>query len=100
MKNQLLDGGIPPTLVAVDSPTALTCDVNKEVDAQHLACPLPLLKAKQGLRDLKAGDLLRVFTTDAGSLKDFVSFAQLTGQVIERFCVQDACYCFVIRKQE
>jgi tRNA 2-thiouridine synthesizing protein A len=99
VKNQPQGSGIPPTLVAVDSPNALTCVVNSEVDARQLACPLPLLKAKQGLRTLNGGELLRVLATDAGSLKDFVSFAHLTGQVIEHFYAQDACYCFVIRKQ-
>ncbi len=99
MKNQLHDGGIPPTLVAVASPNALICKVHAEVDARQLACPLPLLKAKQGLRNLNHGELLRILATDAGSLKDFVSFAHLTGQVIESFCTQDDCYCFVIRKQ-
>lgn len=99
MKNQLQGSGIPPALVAVGSPSALTCVVSSEVDARQLACPLPLLKAKQGLRNLNEGELLRVLATDAGSLKDFVSFAHLTGQVIERFYAQDSCYCFVIRKQ-
>ncbi len=86
-------------MVAVSSSSALMCEVDAEVDARQLACPLPLLKAKQGLRNLDHGELLRVLATDAGSLKDFVSFAHLTGQVIERFYAQDACYCFVIRKQ-
>jgi tRNA 2-thiouridine synthesizing protein A len=99
VKNQLHDSGIPPALVAVGSPSARTCAVDLEVDASQLACPLPLLKAKQGLRNLRAGELLRVLATDAGSLKDFVSFAHLTGQVIERFYSQNDCYCFVIRKQ-
>ena len=99
MKNQLHSSDIPPALVAIDSPSALTCAVNSEVDACQLICPLPLLKAKQGLRSLSEGELLRVLATDAGSLKDFVSFANLTGQVIERFYAQDGCYCFVIRKQ-
>jgi len=99
VKNQLLDCDIPPTLVAVSSSDALICEVVAEVDARHLACPLPLLKAKQGLRNLNHGELLRVLATDSGSLKDFVSFAHLTGQVIERFYGQDSYYCFVIRKQ-
>ncbi len=99
MKNQLHDSGIPPALVAVGSASALICAVDMEVDARQLACPLPLLKAKQGLRNLNHGELLRVLATDAGSLKDFVSFAHLTGQVIEHFYAQDSGYCFVIRKQ-
>ncbi|RYY77332.1 MAG: sulfurtransferase TusA family protein [Gammaproteobacteria bacterium] len=72
--------------------------VSLEVDARGLACPLPLLKAKQGLRNVEQGELLRVLATDAGSLKDFVSFAQLTGQVLESFCIHDNYYCFVLRK--
>lgn len=98
MKNQRSDSGIPPTLVAVESPSALTCTVALTVDARQLSCPLPLLKAKQGLRNLQPGEFLRVFATDAGSLKDFVSFAALTGQEIAHFGVQDDAYCFVLRK--
>ncbi len=99
MKNQPQGSGIPPALAAVASPSALTCAVNIEVDARELACPLPLLKAKQGLRNLCTDELVRVLATDAGSLKDFVSFADLTGQVIEHFYAQAGCYWFVIRKQ-
>lgn len=99
MNNQRAGDDIPPTLVAVQSSNALTCVVNIEVDARQLACPLPLLKAKQGLRHLNRDELLRVLATDAGSLKDLVSFAHLTGQLIEHFYAQDGCYCFVIRKQ-
>ncbi len=99
MKQQIQSGSIPAALKSVEATSALTNTVNLEVDARQLACPLPLLKAKQGLRNLVIGERVRVLATDAGSLKDFVSFAQLTGQLIEGFCVQDDCYCFVIRKQ-
>lgn len=97
MKDQEPD--IPAALKVVESAFALNCTVNAEVDARQLACPLPLLKAKQGLRNLAVGELIRVLATDAGSLKDFVSFAQLTGQLLEGFCRQDDYYCFLIRKQ-
>ncbi len=81
------------------STSALTHPVQLEVDARDLACPMPLLKARQGLRNLAQGELLRVLATDAGSLKDFVSFAQLTGQKLEAFDAQDGVYCYLIRKQ-
>jgi tRNA 2-thiouridine synthesizing protein A len=99
LKQEIQTGSIPAALTRVDSTSALTDAVNLEVDARQLACPLPLLKARQGLRNLATGERVRVLATDAGSLKDFVSFAQLTGQLIEGFCEQDGCYCFVIRKQ-
>lgn len=97
MKDQA--AGVPDALKVVESALALGCTVDVEVDARQLACPLPLLKAKQGLRNMAVGELLRVLSTDAGSLKDFVSFAHLTGQLLEGFCQQDDYYCFLIRKQ-
>lgn len=97
MKDQ--QSGIPAALKVVESASALSCVVSMEVDARQLSCPLPLLKAKQGLRNMAVGELVRVLSTDAGSLKDFVSFVQLTGQSLEGFCQQDDYYCFLIRKQ-
>jgi tRNA 2-thiouridine synthesizing protein A len=88
---------IPAALKVVESAAALICAVSIEVDARQLACPLPLLKAKQGLRNMAPGELIRVLSTDAGSLKDIVSFAHLTGQLLEGFCQQDDYYC--LRKQ-
>ncbi|RDB42950.1 sulfurtransferase TusA family protein [Halomonas sp. DQ26W] len=45
------------------------------LDARGLPCPLPLLKAKQALARLEAGQLLEVIATDAGSWRDFETFA-------------------------
>lgn len=53
-----------------------------EVDARGLQCPLPLLKAKQALNKMNAGDLLRVLSTDAGSVRDFEVFARQTGHAL------------------
>jgi tRNA 2-thiouridine synthesizing protein A len=54
-------------------------DVKKELDARGLNCPLPILKAKKALADMESGDLLRVLSTDAGSVRDFQAFARQTG---------------------
>lgn len=54
-------------------------DIAKEVDARGLNCPLPILKAKKGLADLQSGQLLRVLSTDPGSVRDFQAFAKQTG---------------------
>ena len=45
------------------------------LDACGLPCPLPLLKAKQALARLKAGQVLEIMATDAGSWRDFETFA-------------------------
>jgi len=90
---------IPQILDALNSSDVTTAPVIAEVDARGLACPLPLLKAKQALRSLAVNELIRVLATDAGSLQDFVSFAQITGQIIEGFYRQDQVYYYLIRKQ-
>lgn len=52
---------------------------DKEVDARGLNCPLPILRAKKALAELDAGKVLRVVSTDPGSVKDFQAFAKQTG---------------------
>jgi len=45
--------------------------IDKELDARGLNCPLPILKAKKALAGLESGQLLRVVSTDQGSVRDF-----------------------------
>lgn len=52
---------------------------HKELDARGLNCPLPILKAKKALADMTSGQMLRVISTDAGSVRDFQAFAKQTG---------------------
>lgn len=73
-------------------------EVTQELDARGLRCPLPLLKAKQALRDLASGDTLRVLATDAGSMRDFQAYAQLSGQLLEMAAEQGGTYCYRLRK--
>lgn len=63
--------------MSTDPSTSLKIDV--ELDARGLNCPLPILKAKKSLANMTSGQLLRVFATDAGSLRDFQAFAKQTG---------------------
>lgn len=54
-------------------------NADKELDARGLNCPLPILKAKKALADMTSGQVLRVISTDAGSVRDFQAFAKQTG---------------------
>jgi TusA-related sulfurtransferase len=59
--------------------------IDKEIDTRGLNCPLPILKAKKALADLQSGQLLKVLSTDAGSVRDFQAFAKQTGnELIEQ----------------
>ena len=52
------------------------------VDARGERCPMPLLLAKRALRDIPVGGVLEVLSTDAGSERDFESFARLAGHQV------------------
>lgn len=54
-------------------------NVDRELDARGLNCPLPILKAKKALAEMSSGQILKVVSTDAGSIRDFKSFARQTG---------------------
>jgi tRNA 2-thiouridine synthesizing protein A len=63
-------------------------NVDKELDARGLNCPLPILKAKKALADMTSGQVLRVVSTDAGSVRDFQAFAKQTGnELVEQHSV-------------
>jgi len=51
----------------------------RELDTRGLNCPLPVLKAKKALSEMGSGDLLRIVSTDPGSVRDFQAFARQTG---------------------
>jgi TusA-related sulfurtransferase len=57
----------------------MTMQVDRELDARGLNCPLPILKAKKALSEMTSGQLLKVIATDPGSKRDFMAFARQTG---------------------
>ncbi len=52
---------------------------DKELDARGLNCPLPILRTKKTLAELTGGQVLKIVSTDPGSVKDFQAFAKQTG---------------------
>ena len=60
-------------------------NIDKELDARGLNCPLPILKAKKALAEMQSGQVLKVLATDSGSVRDFQAFAKQTGnELIEQ----------------
>jgi tRNA 2-thiouridine synthesizing protein A len=73
--------------------------IDKELDTRGLNCPLPILKAKKALTDMLSGQLLRVVSTDAGSLRDFQAFAKQTGNELVEQQTVGADYIHVMRRR-
>lgn len=74
-------------------------EVHKELDARGLNCPLPILKAKKALADMPSGELLRVVSTDAGSVRDFQAFARQTGNELVEQTTQGQDFLHVLRRR-
>ncbi len=73
--------------------------IDRELDARGLNCPLPILKAKKALSEMQSGQTLRVVATDAGSVRDFQAFARQTGnELLEQQTIADEFY-HVLRRR-
>jgi tRNA 2-thiouridine synthesizing protein A len=74
-------------------------NADKEIDTRGLNCPLPILKAKKALADMQSGQLLKVVSTDAGSVRDFQAFARQTGNELVEQQTQGQDYVHVLRRR-
>ena len=73
--------------------------IDRELDARGLNCPLPILKAKKALNDMQSGQTLRLVSTDAGSIRDFQAFAKQTGhELVEQQTVGKE-YIHILRRR-
>ena len=71
---------------------------DKEFDASGLACPMPIVKTKKSLADMTSGQVLRVISTDAGSVCDMQAFAEQTGHTLLSSGTENNKYVFLIKK--
>jgi TusA-related sulfurtransferase len=71
----------------------------RELDTRGLNCPLPILKAKKALAEMASGGLLRVVSTDPGSVRDFQAFARQTGNELVEQTTSGADFLHVLRRR-
>ncbi|BFO56508.1 sulfurtransferase TusA family protein [Acidovorax sacchari] len=73
--------------------------IHKEIDTRGLNCPLPILKAKKALAAMASGEVLKVVSTDNGSLRDFQAFAKQTGNELLDQSTAGEEYTHVLRRR-
>jgi tRNA 2-thiouridine synthesizing protein A len=76
-----------------------TISIDKRLDAKGLACPLPIVKTAQAMKELASGQLLEVLATDPGSVKDFAAWSKSTGNEIVEQGQDGSVFRFVLRKK-
>ena len=87
---------MPADRVALES---AAMEVSMELDTRGLNCPLPILRAKKALAEMASGELLRVVSTDPGSVRDFQAFARQTGNDLVEQVTAGADFQHVLRRR-
>ncbi|MDD5058133.1 MAG: sulfurtransferase TusA family protein [Sideroxydans sp.] len=72
---------------------------DKEFNARGMSCPLPIVKTKKALVDMTSGQVLKVVSTDCGSVKDMAAFAEQTGNQLLAQEEANGEYTFYMQKK-
>lgn len=57
----------------------MSITANEVLDAKGLSCPMPIVKTKKAISNLKAGEVIEVQATDKGSTADIKAWSESTG---------------------
>ena len=83
----------------MNAPDAALAPADREVDARGLNCPLPILRTKKMLNDMKSGEVLQILATDPASVRDFQAFARQTGnELVEQTSANDEFVHYLRRR--
>ncbi|MGI9150407.1 MAG: sulfurtransferase TusA family protein [Limnohabitans sp.] len=74
-------------------------NVDVELDTRGLNCPLPILKAKKALTAMQSGQVLKVVSTDTGSLRDFAAFAKQTGNELLSQTTEGSDFIHILKRR-
>ncbi|NEU58694.1 sulfurtransferase TusA family protein [Halorussus sp. MSC15.2] len=76
-------------------------DTAETLDVKGQNCPMPVVKTKQTIDDLSAGDILEVLATDPGSMSDIKGWAETTNGVALIDQVEDSdVYKHYVQKED
>ena len=77
----------------------MSTTIAKTLDMKGFACPLPIARTAQAIRELAAGELIEVYATDPGSVPDFDAWCRSTGNDLVERTEGGGVYRYVIRKK-
>ena len=68
------------------------------VDTSNTLCPVPVIKAKQAMDKLRAGQVVKLIATDPGSKADIPSFARTGRHELLSAAQEGKQFVFLLRK--
>jgi len=73
-------------------------EIDAQLDARGLNCPLPILRTRKAINALEAGQVLEVIASDPGAVKDMDSFCRQTGHELLENSSDEEQFTFLIRR--
>lgn len=73
---------------------------DKVLDARGLLCPMPVVKAGKEIKTLRPGQVLKILSTDRGSIADMPAWAEDTGNELLEWHEEDGVLVYFVRKGE
>lgn len=77
----------------------MSVKVDKVVDATGLACPMPVVRARQAIDQIESGQVLEIHTTDQGSKSDLTAWSKSGGHELLEQTEENGQFRFLIRKK-
>jgi TusA-related sulfurtransferase len=74
-------------------------NIDLELDTRGLNCPLPILKAKKALTAMESGQVIKVLSTDTGSVRDFAAFAKQTGNELLSQTTEGSDFIHILKRR-
>jgi len=69
------------------------------LDARGMACPQPILKLAEAMKELKGGQLLKVMADDPGALEDIPVWCRRTGNQMISITEEEGTIIAYVRKK-
>lgn len=71
---------------------------DQTLDASGLACPMPIIKTKKAIDGMQVGEVLKMISTDPGSVSDVAAWTGKTGQELLGHEEAGGAHVFYIKK--
>lgn len=68
------------------------------LDCTGLLCPMPIVKTSKAMKELQAGQVLKMIATDAGSPPDIEAWSRQTGNELLRSTTENDKFVFFLKK--
>ena len=68
------------------------------LDARGLLCPMPVVKTAKAMKGLETGEVLKLISTDRGSVADIPAWAESTNNELVEWHEESGEFIFYLRK--